>query len=59
MTCGDCACFMSDVDEEGNPCEFHHAEGQYEALCIMKDLFTNSHADDPACEDFIKAVKNE
>lgn len=52
MTCGECTCFLTDVDENGDLTEFHHST-QAEGFCAMLPLFTNRKATDEACNDFI------
>ncbi len=52
MTCGQCAYYLTDKDENGNMTEFHHCTGDC-GFCALEDLFTYVEAKDNACGDFI------
>lgn len=53
MTCGQCICYVTDEDENGNVTEFHHCTGP-EGFCSMLPLFTSRRADDKTCSDFVE-----
>lgn len=51
--CGNCMCYMTDVDTDGNLSDFHHDRNKAEGFCIVRDLFYIVKNEDGSCADWI------
>lgn len=52
-TCGNCICYLTDEDEQGNVTDFHHDRNKDTGFCSKRDLFYTVKINTPACKDFI------
>lgn len=52
QTCGNCLCYLTDVDENENLTDFHHDRNKPDGFCAIRDLFYNVKKDERPCEEW-------
>lgn len=48
--CQNCAYYLTDTDENGNVCKFHHDRKKEDGFCAQRELFYTVKATDKPCE---------
>lgn len=51
--CGNCMCYMTDVDTDGNLSDFHHDRKKESGFCAIRELFYIVQNDSKPCKNWV------
>lgn len=51
--CGNCACYLTDEDENGNFTNFHHDRNKDSGFCAVRDLFYVVRKEEIPCGEWM------
>ena len=50
--CGNCACYLTDEDDDGKVTDFHHDRNKESGFCATRDLFYGVERTDRPCKEW-------